>query len=781
MKSLKIIFIGIFSLGLISSLGAQTYRSFMRKANTQFDIHDYAGAAENYEKAAQKRRKNLEALSRQAECYWHLNKMEDAAIIFANVANKEDVEKKYTLIYGHILKSLGRYDEAKQWYLSYARDVDAVVGNHFAESCDFAKSQFGISSSYSVTNEFINTSASDFAPAFFGQQQVVYASTRSDVYRSSNTFTGKAKNQLFIASIGESKFLEAPVFLKQSDDNAYNEGPLSFSPDGKEVVYTKNNFIEGVRQIPSSGIEMATFFSEIGPSGEWINKQPFKYNGLGYSTGYASFSPTGDAIYFASDRPDGFGGFDIYVSFKAGNGWSTPQNLGPIVNSPGDEISPFFDGSMLFFSSNWHNGLGGFDVFRAEQLGDRWNRIFHLGNTVNSTYDDYGFIYDSFRNIGYLTSNRLNGRGMEDIYRVARSADYVVIRVINAADGTPIPNAIVDFSDCGEASFYTDENGVYSFQAIEGLNCQLAISKEGFMEGTIDISTLGLNQQKEYEVAISSQADAYAGKVFNYKDKTAVSGVSVFVDNLTTGSSTRVMTDDNGDYYVALSPFSNYNIRMSKAGFQDMNFAVKTEDGFDRSILGATFFIPSDVQGPYVPDEPTKPDDSFINSGYAVQLAVISKPAVDQFASLEDIGNVYAKEVNGKYKIRLGTYDTKDEARAALNTAKKRGVKGAFIVVEDGGAAAGGNDTSATPSNPTSSGDYKIQLGAFRSTKWFDPSKIEDMGYIEDRKKGDLTVKYLSGFNTLEEARMALPDVKDAGFKGAFIVVDDGGDLKKVK
>ena len=535
-------------------------------------------------------------------------------------------------------------------------------------------------------------------------------------------------------------------------------------------------------RFPSSGIEMSTFFAQIGSSGEWISKQPFKYNGNGYSTGYPSYSPSGDAIYFASDRPDGFGGYDIYVTFKAGDGWSTPQNLGPIVNSPGDEISPYFDGSMLYFSSNWHNGLGGFDVFRAEQLGERWNRIFHLGNTVNSTYDDYGFTYDSFRNIGYLTSNRLNGRGQEDIYKVTRSADYVVIRVINAADGTPIPNAIVDFSDCGEASFYTDENGVYSFQAIEGLNCQLAIIKEGFMESTIDISTLGLNQQKEYEVAISSQADAYAGKVFNYKDKSPVSGVSIFIDNLTTGSSTKVMSDENGDYYVALSPFSNYSIRMSKAGFQDMSFAVKTEDGFDRSILGATFFIPSDVQGPYVPEEPTRPDDDIIESGYAVQLAVVSKPATSQFSNLADIGNVYAKEVNGKYKIRMGIYDTKDEARAALKTAKRRGVKGAFIVTEDG-AGTGGEDSASShqPVAPSVDRNYKIQLGAFRNTKWFDASKIEDMGYIEDRKKGNLTVKYLSGFSTLQSAKNALPDVKEAGFKGAFIVVDEGGEIKKVR
>ena len=212
-----------------------------------------------------------------------------------------------------------------------------------------------------------------------------------------------------------------------------------------------------------------------------------------------------------------------------------------------------------------------------------------------------------------------------------------------------------------------------------------------------------------------------------------------------------------------------------------MTFTVKTEDGFDRSILNAVFLIPSDVQGPYVPEQPTRPDDTYIDSGYAVQLAVVSKPAVEQFSNLGDLGNVYAKEVNGKYKIRLGTFATKDEARAALKTVKRRGVKGAFIVSEDGGSTADSAGNTHTPVPPSADGNYKIQLGAFRTTKWFDASKIEDMGYIEDRRKGNLTIKLLSGFNTLQAAKDALPYVKDAGFKGAFIVVDESGTLKKVK
>ena len=789
MRIFKISLLTIFVLALAIPASGQTFRKLLRTANTQYDLHAYNLAVGNYTKALEKKKDNVEIMSKLADCYRHLNKMQNAADLFATACRKKEVDKIYILMYGHVLKSLGRYDEAKQWYLLYARDEDSVIGNHFAQSTDFAKTQIGVTSSYSINNEFINTSSSDFGATFYGQQQVVYSSSRTDIQRSSANWTGKAKDQLFIANIGGNEYLESPIFLKGPHiSDAFNEGPLSFTPDGKLVAYTKNNFVDGTRQIPSSGLELSIFLADINSNGDWTNVNAFPYNGSGYSTGYPSFSPDGNALYFASDRPDGFGGFDIYVAYKSGDSWSAPQNLGPVVNSPGDEISPNFDGSMLYFSSDWHQGLGGMDVFRAEETAGRWTRIFHLGNTINSSYDDYGYTYDTFRNIGYLTSNRLNGRGNADIYRVKRSADYIVIKITNAVDGSPVSNALVDFSNCGEQAYRADDRGIYSFQAVQGLSCNLIIKKEGYQSTTLQVSTLGMNNNRQYEVSLSRVGEAYAGKVIDYTSSQPVGGVTITSTNQVTGSTAQVQSDPEGNYYLSLSPYTTYILRFSRQGYQDLNVTVRTQDGFDRSILGVISFLPASAGGgdfggdDSFPDGPTPPSET-IESGFAVQVAANKTADISNYEDLSDIGTVYAKEIKGLYKVRVGTFDTRAEAVQAQKAIKARGHKGPFIVHEEGVEAVkgGGNTNTNTNSGEGEAlGNYKVQLAAYTNTKWFDDSEIKDLGVIEDRKKGKFTVKYIAGFDTEWEAKAALRKAIAAGFNSAFVVENVNGELKKV-
>ncbi|GJM34123.1 MAG: hypothetical protein DHS20C18_31240 [Saprospiraceae bacterium] len=763
----------------------------MRKANTQYDLHAFNLAIPTYKEALDKRPDSGEALSKLADCYRHLNQMEDAAMIYAQAVRMKDIDKIHILNYGQVLKSLGRYEEAKQFFLLYARDENAMVGNHYAQSTDFARSQLGVNSSYTITNEFINTSASDFGAAFYGKQQAIYSSARTDIQRSSANWSGKAKNQLFLANIGGSTYLESPVFLKSSNKNEFDEGPLTFSPDGRTVVFTKNNFVDGTRQIPSSGLDLKIFMAQVSQNGDWIDIRPFPFNGTGYSTGYPAFSPDGTALYFASDQPGGFGGFDLYVTKWTGNSWTTLENLGPVVNSPGNEITPYYDGNMLYFASDWHQGLGGFDCFRAEATNERWTRIFHLGNAVNSSYDDYGFIYDTFRNIGYLTSNRLNGRGNEDIYRVQRSADYIVLHIKNASDGSPVPNAIVDFSNCGEGVYQSDVQGNYSFQAIQGLNCNLLIRKEGFASSTVQISTIGLNNNREYNIQLTRMSEAYAGKILSYTDRFPLDGVQITATNQATNNSMQAVTDTEGNYFLSLSPYATYVLRLSRVGFKDLNVTVRTEDGLDRSILGVISLIPSNsnvgvVEPPFngggnEPDGPVRPQEE-IGSGYAVQVAAISSPNLDAFGNLEDLGSVYYKEQNSRYKIRLGVFTDRADADRVLRTAKSRGYPGAFIVKEEGGTTGvKGVDQSSSNNISNSTGRYKVQLGAYSNVKYFNPSQVEDLGFIEERQKGKLTVKYLGGFDSLNEAQVALRSAKSGGFPDAFVVVEENGVLKPVR
>ena len=780
-KVMLYLFIIAFSL----PLNAQV-RSYLKEANKRYELHAFNLAISSYQRVLARRPDNVEALGKLADCYRNLNQMEQAEKWYAKAVEQRKVKPEYILNYAKVLKALGKYDEARRWFLLYAQS-DPVTGNHFAQSCSFALGQLNAPSAYIVSPEgSVNTSSSDFGPTFYGEEKVVFASARKDIQRSSANWANRSRNQLFVANINaQSRTLTSTLFLKRSSEEAYNEGPLTYAPDLSEVMYTQNDFVDGTRHISSSGMNLNIFSSTINRNGDWVNKVPFPYNGSDYSTGFPNYSPDGDALYFASDRPDGFGGYDIYVSFRTGNGWSTPENLGPVINSPGDEISPFFDGQTLFFSSDYHQGMGGHDVFRAEQTNGRWIRIVHLGSKVNSPRDDYGFIYNSFQNVGYLTSNRAGGKGAEDIYKVAKSGDGVVIRVKNASDGSPIVGAQIDFSACRMGTHNTDANGIYSFQATQGIDCNVTISKDDYIASNLNISVFGTQRNRSFEVTLSKEGEAYIGRIIGYYDSQPISDIKVIANNQQTGSFSETVTNNLGEYSMALSPNATYILRYSSPGYRDINRTIRTTDGMDKSLLGVISMLPSTSSEPDPNSNVDKgPSTTSIQSGYAVQIAAISKPELDRFANLESLGQLYYRNESSLYKVRLGVFNSRSEAEEKLRLVKGSGFSGAFIIEERGG-------TVKTPDAPTSEdgsepvntveGDYKIQLGAFRSTSRFDASRISHLGNIEDKKSRNLTIKLLASFSDEGTAKDILREVKRAGFPDAFVVLDEDGRLKKIR
>ena len=277
-------------------------------------------------------------------------------------------------------------------------------------------------------------------------------------------------------------------------------------------AFTKNNFKEGTRQIPSSGLELTLYIASVNENGDWTNATPFQHNGVDFSTGYPCFSPDGKALFFASDRSGGYGGFDLYVSYRVGNSWSAPENLGVTVNSLGNEITPFYDGLSLYFASDFHKGFGGFDIFRAEESNGRWATLYHGGQGLNSSYDDYGFIFDALHSVGYFVSNREGGKGNEDIYRAEKETDNVVIKVMDEATSAPIKDAVIDFVECEEGAYNTNSNGVFNFQMLEDLNCNVYIKKDGYLTETLKLTSMGLRQNRTLEVKLTNYANAYQGQ-----------------------------------------------------------------------------------------------------------------------------------------------------------------------------------------------------------------------------------------------------------------------------
>ena len=388
------------------------FRRERKTANKEYELKAFNLAIESYKKALARRPADLESLSRIADSYRMLNQMQTAHTYYQEAVRDKKVEGSTVLEHAHVLKALGRYDEAKQWYLLYARDYDVVAGNHFAQSADFAKSQAGQDAGYTVQSISTNSPVSDYGASMPSPQQLVFNSART---AAGDGFEGQATNRPYVAAVGPDGNLQQAFALQTGYDDANgNVGPVSYTADGRQVIFTRNNFTAGTRMIPEAGIIMSLMIADVNDQGNWLNPRPLPFNGTDYNSGFGTFSPDGNMIYFASNRPGGFGGYDIYRVRRQGAAWeSVPENVGAVINSVGHELTPYYDGTSLFFSSDYHHGLGAYDVFRAEMDGGRPTTLYHMGVGINSDRDDLGFVYDPITATGYVTSNRIGGSGME--------------------------------------------------------------------------------------------------------------------------------------------------------------------------------------------------------------------------------------------------------------------------------------------------------------------------------------------------------------------------------
>lgn len=195
--------------------------------------------------------------------------------------------------------------------------------------------------------------------------------------------------------------------------SVFNEGPLSISDDGNTIYFTRN-LETGRRGKRAESNKLGIFIADYNGN-EWGNIRPFAHNMADYNTAHPALSKDGMMLFFASDRPGGFGQSDLYVCTKTGNEWSQPVNLGSGVNTTGSEMYPYYhERGRLYFASDGHGGLGGLDILYTLRTGNRWISPVALAEPFNSSADDFAFTAGSRLLQGYFTTNREKS---DDIYR----------------------------------------------------------------------------------------------------------------------------------------------------------------------------------------------------------------------------------------------------------------------------------------------------------------------------------------------------------------------------
>jgi outer membrane protein OmpA-like peptidoglycan-associated protein len=308
----------------------------------------------------------------------------------------------------------------------------------------------------------------------------------------------------------------------------YHEATLAFSPDETKVYFTRNNYDGDLGRDGKGTNHLKLYSAELRRNRDsvltWRNVKELPFNSEDYSVGHPTVSKDGKLLYFVSDMPGSIGATDIFVvdileenettkQDSTFTGYSRPRNLGAKVNTAGREMFPYITNNALYFASDGHLGLGGLDVYESRLVDNQFQKPINLGAPLNSKLDDFGFIVNEEKNRGFVCSNRLTGKGDDDIYSFIRlpAPDGPLCEqairgyVSNAITGERISDVKMTLlSDTGTVLETTTTNiaGAYIFNTV--LDCatpyKVTAEKTGYEPK--EKPTLTLNENGETVVAL---------------------------------------------------------------------------------------------------------------------------------------------------------------------------------------------------------------------------------------------------------------------------------------
>ena len=373
--------------------------------------------------------------------------------------------------------------------------------------------------------------------------------------------------------------------FQRKSNSKFNEGPLCFTPDGKRVFFTRNS---KKKNAATQKRELMLFTAEVSSKGKWSNITPCNINNKVYSVGHPAISKDGDYIVFASEAPGGQGGTDLYVASLDANGTvEEPINLGPKVNTTGNEFFPWFSPEgQLFFSSNGLKGLGGYDLFVTELKNgkDVFNPM-NLDAPINSLSDDIAIVYHEDMK-GYMSSNR--EKNNDNIYNFTQLRP-IVFKVIMTGTVTDLNTndtlreATLNIKNkSGEivATLVTDAKGGYNVNLEPDQTYTVEVQKENHKNEQFNLNTDFNTPKVKQNVALENRPNVtYIGIVTDTKTNNKLQGVKVTVKDLSSGKEILITNSDvNGSFTKAFEDLKYGKEQRFEIKLEKKDYATKLID-----------------------------------------------------------------------------------------------------------------------------------------------------------------------------------------------------------
>lgn len=505
----------LFLASIININSAFTQKVVTEKADEAFLAGGYFLAIDLYKQAYGKTKDKIirtQIVYNVALCYRKINNYRQAEIWFKKAIKKNFTNPLMYLFYADALKINQKYEEAIENYEKYSKLVpDDPRGQRGVESCKLAQEWEANPTRYKIENmAYFNSRQSDFSTAYARDSYDIIFFTSSREESTGNEIqnvTGESFCDIFYSREDRKGKWSIPLPLGENVNTKNDEGMPALNVKGNVLYFTRCAANEEekmgcqIYRANKQGVDWAQPSALIIASDTSVIAHP-------------SLSADELTLYFTARLKGGQGGKDIWRITKENEGstWSEPENLGSGVNTPGDEMFPYIhaDG-ILYFSSNYHLGIGGLDMFFAiPQADGTWN-VENLKYPMNSPADDFGIIFEGEKERGYFSSNRVGGRGSDDIYQFSLPPMEFSLfgRVINEYNEQVIQNSNVKLigSDGVTLERVSEEDGTFQFTLKPNTDYRIITRKGGFLAGKGKETTKGLDISKEFRTDIFMSPD----------------------------------------------------------------------------------------------------------------------------------------------------------------------------------------------------------------------------------------------------------------------------------
>lgn len=571
----------------------------LKYADKLYQNNGYYFASEAYEDVIERHIDSSEVASKIADSYDKIGNTKKALDWYRFIQRKSSINQHQLERLALLERQVGNTERSNELLHKYEEqfgksDITSTVLTNTTTADELnAKNMFALNT------QTINSENSEFGVIYLSENKVLLVSSKrtKKAVQQIHSWTGNSFYSIYSASIDENgNILKKKVRVTGKINRKYNNGPLAFCEKTNTIYFTSNGALEK-NSNKTTTAHLRIYKGNLVKNKKVKNITELAINVPNFSTAHPSVSKDGKQLFFASNRPGGEGGMDIYSVALNDDGQTIGEvvNLGEVINTSENDIFPFYNSKeeVLFFSSRGHFGLGGLDVFASRLNSEKQPiSVENLGAPINSSSDDFSFINNMEQTKGYFASNRPGGKGSDDIYaftqkQIIQKQSIVEGTIKDVFADTLLNNATILVTNQEGVildSVKTDSKGYFKIPLNTSIQSDFTLvsSKDNFTKETLKVPFDKEQLVYKNDILLTPIISySIVGSVVDKSTNQPINGVKVSILDSKENKplSDALLSSPDGKFQSTNLPYSyqqeiSYTIQLEKEGFEPTRTAI---------------------------------------------------------------------------------------------------------------------------------------------------------------------------------------------------------------